>query len=308
MPEITVVIPTRNRCELLKQTLSYATRQQSIDFEIIVIDDGSSDSTTTLVYEFGDRAVKLLRHDTAQGVSAARNRGIIAARGEWVAFLDDDDLWAPTKLRRQIDVALDLNRNWAYGGSVAVDSTLQVIGGKPPPSAKEAVEQLPYRNIVPAGASNVLVRKDLLRAVGSFDTDLRHMADWDLWIRLAQHGAPAVVPEPVVAYRIHAGNASTDIGQIPAEIGVIERKFADRRTKSRVDRAYVYRWIAWSCLRMGQRRKAVRAYLRAAATGDLLSLGRAAIGVIDPAIARRRSSRHGSDPGWAAQAEKWLHP
>jgi hypothetical protein len=121
-------------------------------------------------------------------VSTSRNRGIVESDGEWIAFLDDDDLWSPDKLGMQVARAEATGPDWSYGGSVALLPTLEICGAGPPPSAEAVCRELPLRNIVPGGASNVVVRRSLLSERRPFDTALRHMSDWDMWIRLASAG------------------------------------------------------------------------------------------------------------------------
>ena len=95
MPEVTVVVPTRNRASMLEQALRSVAGQRDVDLEAVVVDDGSTDDTQAVIAAMGDRRLRLIRHQRPQGVSTARNRGVADARGHWVAFLDDDDLWAP---------------------------------------------------------------------------------------------------------------------------------------------------------------------------------------------------------------------
>jgi glycosyltransferase involved in cell wall biosynthesis len=305
--DVTAVIPTHNRSALLARTLRCALGQRGVDLQVVVVDDGSTDDTAQVVSAADDGRVKMVRHPRATGVSAARNRGIAEASGEWIAFLDDDDLWAPDKLASQLDAARRTGRGWAYGGAVAVTSSLEVVSAGPPPTPERVAEGLPYRNMVPAGASNVVVRRDALERVGGFDPALRHMSDWDLWIRLGQSGLPAAVNAPVVAYRLHPGNASAQTWDIPAEMEVVERRYAALRRGAPVDRAYVYRWIAWNSLRSGNRREAVRAYARAVRAGDLKSIGRAAVGLARPQ-AIQASMRRGSHRLQEEAAAAWLRP
>lgn len=306
MSEVTVVIPTRDRSGLLCRTVRCALGQRDVDLDVVVVDDGSSDDTAAVVARLGDPRVTLARNARPEGVSAARNRGIALATGEWIALLDDDDLWSPCKLASQLREAHRLSRCWACSGSVTVDDALEIVAGTPPLSAEAMVRLLPRRNVVPAGASNVIARRSALIAVGGFDRQLRHIADWDLWIRLGELGPPAVVREPLVAYRLHAGNASADAGAIAAELARVEERNRHRRNGARIDRAFAYRWAAWHYLLVGRTARALQAYARAIVAGDVASVARVLVTLIDPGIARRPLKRHRPDPSWEARARPWL--
>jgi glycosyltransferase involved in cell wall biosynthesis len=309
MVEVTVVVPTRNRASMLGQALRSVAAQREVDLEAVVVDDGSTDATAALVSGMEDRRVRLIRHERPQGVSAARNRGIAEARGPWVAFLDDDDLWAPGKLASQLAAAKRDGRAWAVTGAVSVDDRLRVLAGEPPLAPERIVADLDRYNSVPAGASNVLVRADLLADTGGFDPALRHMADWDLWIRLGRTGPPATVPRPLLAYRLHRANATMDTAFDPQE-PLAELDAIVGRYGIPADRLAVDRWIAWTCLRAGRRGASLRAYVRAARGGDRRSLVRAAIGLLHPAVGRRiyyrPFLRQGQDEAWLAEARSWL--
>ena len=304
-PEVSVVIPTRDRRRLLALTLHSVRRQREVDLEVVVVDDGSADDTAETVAALADPRIRLVRHDRPQGVSAARNRGIAEAGGAWVAFLDDDDLWAPDKLTRQLQAAHQTGRTWVYTGEVSVDQRLRVLDGAPPAAPDRVLERLGRHNAVPAGASNVLVRAETLARAGRFDPGLRNNEDWDMWIRLARLGPPAWVCRPLVALRVHPGNTSQNMDRMLRELDVIER-----RHRVPVDRAAHYRWAAWSCLRGGQRRAALRYYAQAVRAGDLASVARAAVALAHPAVAGARLARQ-ARPGsagqaWIAEAQAWL--
>lgn len=303
---MTVVIPTHDRSALLAPTLRSAMSQSGVAARVIVVDDGSTDDTRNTVGRLGDDRVRLIGHDRPLGVSAARNRGVAESDGEWIAFLDDDDLWSPDKLALQVAQAEATGRDWSYGGSVALLPSLEICGAGPPPSAEVVCRELPLRNVVPGGASNVVVRRSLLSQVGLFDTSLRHMSDWDMWIRLASAGPPAVVDAPVVAYRLHGANASVDTVNIAREMSALEERYAHLRGGAPVDRSYVYRWIAWSALRTGRRREALTAYARAVRAGDLASAARM-IAIARPPLATWRMRRK-SAPSYEALAAQWLAP
>jgi glycosyltransferase involved in cell wall biosynthesis len=298
MMDVSVVIPTRDRPGLLALTLRTVLWQEDVDAEVIVVDDGMEAGTSAMLKRFANSRVQLLRNSGPPGVSGARNSGIAAAKGHWIAFMDDDDLWAPGKLSAQLSVAEKAGADWVYAGDVTVDEDLRVRGGAPPPAPEQMVEDLRRYNAVPAGASNVVVRREVLKAVGGFDAGLRTSEDWDLWLRLAATGLPAFVPRPLVALRTHGGRASRAVDQMLADIVIIARRHGIP-----VDRARHERWAAWMCLEDGRRAVALRHYARAVMAGDFISLGRAVIAMINPQVTRPRPS---DDDGWALEAQTWL--
>ena len=199
MEAATVVIPTRNRSDLLRLTLTSILRQRDVELHVIVVDDGSTENVADVVTRSGDRRVRVVRHDVSKGVSTARNTGLSEATTEWVGFCDDDDLWSPDKLSRQIAAAESARRDWAYAGCVYVNAELMVQNGERPLPPEEINAALSRYNAMPAGASNVVVRGEVLRALGGFDTHITHLPDWDLWVRLARRGLPACIEDPLVA-------------------------------------------------------------------------------------------------------------
>jgi glycosyltransferase involved in cell wall biosynthesis len=258
-PEVSVVLPTHNRPRLLALTLFSVLWQEGVDVEVVVVDDGSTDDIGAVVKELADARVRLIRHERPRGVSAARNRGVAEARASWIAFLDDDDVWAPDKLLAQLQAARDGDHGWAYVGAVNVTEDLRILGGAPPAPADEVVTHLHRANLIPGGCSGVVVHRDLLPPQ-PFDSSYRHFADWDLWIRLTSLGRPAGVARPLVGYRIHHGNASLDTSGMVAELDVIEQRYGGP-----VDRARFYRHVARVSQRASRRGAAVRYYLQAAA-------------------------------------------
>jgi glycosyltransferase involved in cell wall biosynthesis len=322
--EVTVVVPTHNRRELLVQTLRSLIWQRAVALEIVVVDDGSTDDTAAVVAGLGDRRLRLLRHETPQGVSVARNWGIAEAKGQWIAFCDDDDLWAPDKLALQLKALRDSGRTWVYTGDVIVTTDLQVVGGRPPFPPDVVAHELPRRNLIPGGCSGVLVSGRTLPLDGPFDRSYRHFADWDLWIRLAQGSPPAWVCRPLVGYRIHPGNASHDTKGMVAELAVIEGRYGVR-----VDRELFYRYVARVSMRGNRRWQALGYYARAAGLGrrdyvlseffpdvwevvggSLGSLVRRAgrrLGFHHPWLYRpRRVRRYEADADWRDEAQTWV--
>ena len=301
-PLVSVVVPTHNRARLLERTLRSIVAQEVQDLEILVVDDGSTDAGAVAAACGTDPRVRVLRSGEAAGVSVARNRGIASARGEWIAFCDDDDLWAPDKLTRQLDAAERAAATWVYAGDVNVDERLTVLSGGPPVDPGAVLAIMPRWNPIASGGSNVLVRSTTLTEVGGFDEALRRTEDWDLWIRLARAGPPACVRAPLVAYRFHPGNVAVD----PYEMIVEAREIA-RRYDAPVDMAAMHRRAAWASLRGGRRLAAVRQYARAVTHGDVWSIARAAVAAGHPGVGTDRLFRLlPRDPAWTAEAERWL--
>ncbi len=301
MPGVSVVVPTRNRPALLARTLRSIMAQRAVDLEIVVVDDGSTEDMRTVAAGIDPRIV-VLRHSTPAGVSAARNSGIAQARGEWIAFCDDDDLWAPDKLNAQLAAAGQTGALWVYAGDVNVDAQLQVLSGGPPPDPAAVMALLPRWNPLASGGSNVIVRREMLRAANGFNPALRRTEDWDLWIRIARTGPPAWVPEPLVAYRFHTGNVVDDPREMVAEARQLAAWYGIP-----VDMSAMHRRAAWSALRAGRRALAVRHYAHAVAIGDLRSIARAAVAVVHPAVGSDRMfCMLGQDAAWVAKAKGWL--
>jgi glycosyltransferase involved in cell wall biosynthesis len=304
-PDISAVIPTHDRADLLATTLRTVLWQRDTSLEAIVVDDGSSDDVAAAVAVLRDPRVRLIRHEVPQGVSTTRNRGAAEARAPWLAFCDDDDLWAPTKLARQLEAAHAAGRTWAYGGAVHVSLDLRVLSAKRPPSPERLTTALPAWNLVPGGSSNVIVRADAFRAAGGWDPSLVNLADWDLWARLAREGPPACVAAPVVGYRIHPGNASADTGLILREARVLDGRYG-----AKLDYGELHHYLAWVYLRAGRRRPAVGHLVRAAARGQARSVARAVTSLASRRLARGlpilRPRQDAADLAWIGEADTWV--
>ena len=300
--DVTVVIPTRNRCRLLRRTLSAVLAQTEVRFEVIVVDDGSSDGTPEFLLSLDDPAVVVVRHEAPCGVSAARNAGLSIARGKWIAFTDDDDVWAPDKLREQLTAAHRVpGAGWVAVGEVVVNPALRIIAGRRPPRSAELGNVLLY-NIVPAGGSGTMVRTELLRQVGGFSTDLMVLADWDLWIRLFLTAPAAFVRRPLVAYLLHETSMSHQTERIEHELAVI----ISRYRAARVDHGATFLqtiWLQWVA------RMQLQAHERAAAARTALEMCRywrewpAFTVTAVSSLPRRRGLRR-----WRREAERWLAP
>jgi glycosyltransferase involved in cell wall biosynthesis len=271
-PEISVVIPTRSRWRLLGRTLEGALRQADVEHEVVVVDDASTDETFHRLHDLDEPRLRVVRHETSRHLPAARNSGIAAARGEWIAFLDDDDLWSPGKLRALLDATQARGAVFAYSAAVAIGPEGAILETWPAPDAENVFNLLLRGNWIPAGASNTIARAEVVRRLGGFDEDLRHFADWDMWIRLSAAGRAAAYPEPLVAYVVHSENMvlvdSRAVVREFVRFVAKHRRLAETYgvTPDRVvpDRMGARRWLAWAHARAGRRLRATAWFLSAA--------------------------------------------
>jgi len=300
---ISVVIPTHDRRELLAVTLRSVLRQQDVQLDVTVIDDGSTDDTAQFVRGLRDPRVRYLRNETPQGVCAARNQGIAASTGAWLAFVDDDDLWAPNKLSRQLQAIDDTGCFWVYAGAIEIDEQGRALSGTPPPPPAEVLERLPHFDLVPGGSSGVMACRAALEKAGWWDPQV-FLADWDLWIRLGRIGPPACVPEPLVGYRIHGGQSSVDVDRVLSGAKVISARYGGA-----LDRGPFHHYVAYLCLRSGRRSRALAHFALAAAFGETIPVARDVSSLLRRSIGRRLflpDPRSDPQAEWKARAEAWL--
>jgi hypothetical protein len=273
---VSIVIPTRNRWTCLASaSLPCALAQREVEIEVIVVDDGSTDETPIRLAGVRDPRVRRLRHERPRGVAAARNAGIHAARGEWVALLDDDDLWSPSKLRCQLDAVQQTDAEFVYCGGLVLDERLRVIHRLETPQPDDLRFQLLTRYAIPAGPSSVIARTEVLRRLGGFDQRLSYLADWDMWLRLAWSSAAAACPEPLVGYVRHRGRMLPTRRGILAELDYMLGKHAEIGLQ--IDRARFVRWIALQHRQAGRRLAASRILVETAVASrrpsDMLRAG-----------------------------------
>jgi glycosyltransferase involved in cell wall biosynthesis len=228
MSLISVIIPVYNGEKTIKQTIESVFQQTFTDWELIVIDDNSQDSTLEIVHSFQDSRLKVFTYPNS-GVSASRNRGITQATGEFISFLDADDLWTPDKLESQLK-ALQENpqAGVAYSWTDWIDESGKFLrnGGHITVNGN-AYQQLLVRDFIESG-SNPLIRRQAFHEVGGFDEKLAHGEDWDMWLRLASRYEFVSVPSPQILYRISPQSASFNIWKMEeGSLQIIERAFAN---------------------------------------------------------------------------------
>lgn len=232
-PIVSVVIPTRGRADLLEQCVASMLAQTVADIEVIIVVDGPDPATTEFLANVDDDRVSSVVHRESRGVSHARNSGIACASGRWLAFCDDDDVWAPTKLAAQLQ-ALRQNptARWAIAGEVRVHQDSGRSSYPAPPTAEVVAAELPHSNVVPAGCSGVIADRGLVVELGGFDPRLSTLADRDMWIRLNRASPVAVATQPLVGYRDHGGAMTRRLRNLEDELEVIRDKYSDELARS----------------------------------------------------------------------------
>jgi glycosyltransferase involved in cell wall biosynthesis len=204
---VSVVIPAYNAAAFLKDALDSALRQSFPPLEILVVDDGSTDQTGQIAASVP--GVHCFFQANA-GVSAARNRGIREAKGQFVALLDADDVWEINKLAVQVDGLRD--NQFAYSARSETNERLEPVRVVQSDRRVSLLEALLFRgNVVGTPSSVIAPRKALLEA-GGFDSNLSMCADWDMWIRLALRLSSQYSERPLVQYRVRGDSMSTDLG------------------------------------------------------------------------------------------------
>ena len=306
--EVTVVVPTRDRPALLADALTSVGAQEWRAARTIVVDDGSAEPLRPP----SGAAVELLRRPQPGGVAAARNRGLERVETEWVAFLDDDDLWAPAKLARQLEVATAARADFVWCAVVVVDARRRPVGLVPAADPGSLQSRLVRTNAI-GSPSSVLARTELVRAVGGFDEELALLADWDLWLRLAGAGRGSASREVLVAYTEHGGSMTAAArGGVERELARMAETHASlvRQHGARLGGPELARWSAGGRRRGGGRLGAARAYLAAGVrerdAGSLVRAPAALLG--EDLLGRlrgRRAARRVGSPAWL---DPYRHP
>lgn len=267
MPKVSVIIPAYNAERFIKQTIESVLAQTFQDFEIIVIDDGSMDKTAEIVESFG---VRCLRRKNG-GVSSARNAGMEQAKGEYLAFLDADDLWEATKLEKQI-LILDANEHIGicYTAIERIDENgLPLYYSDVSDYLDDTEALLLYSCIIP-NPSTALMRRSLFEQFGGFDSNFTNYEDWEYWLRLSLQAKFVPIPEYLVKYRMTEGSASGNPHAVERDMSAILDKFFNlsnlpEKYRKLRNKSYSNNWmiVSGEYLNVGQYRNSLKCVLKA---------------------------------------------
>ncbi len=225
-PEISVIIPTFNRENLLSQSIKSILSQSYQDFEIIVVDDASTDNTRKIVESFNVDKIRYIRHKKNKGGAIARNTGIKTAKGKYIAFQDSDDRWLPMKLEKQIkifensppEIGLVYTGLWKIKG----DKKIYIPSGANKKDG-DVYKELLKRNFV--AAPTILVSKRFLDKAGMFDKRLSRLQDWELAINLSRYCKFKYINKPLVISSYTSNSISSDREALIESFKIILAKY-----------------------------------------------------------------------------------
>ncbi|EAW35914.1 glycosyltransferase [Lyngbya sp. PCC 8106] len=264
MPIISVIIPAYNAEKTIKKTIQSVLNQTFLDWELIVVDDGSTDSTKEVVAEIKDNRIFLFSFPNA-GVSAARNRGVNKSSGEFLAFIDADDLWTPDKLELQLKALQEHPKAAvAYSWTDYIDESDQIIySGRHITLNGNIYEKLLVRYVLENG-SNFLIRKDAYLKVGGFDESIFGVEDWDLSIRLSQLYKFVAIPKTQVLYRMSPHSITSNFSKQELEsLRVIEKAYSQAPQSvqylKKESLADLYKYLLWKTLAGSKQHKGLQA-------------------------------------------------
>jgi glycosyltransferase involved in cell wall biosynthesis len=241
-PLVSIVVPVFNRLHYLRSAIASVLTQTLEDWELLLADDGSGSETLAYLGELETLPqVKVLRLPHCGNPAIVRNVALRHARGEYLAFLDSDDVWAPTKLEIQIaSLRSNPERQWGYTGFEMVDATLQPLERRP---RFRAAEGWIIRELLSATTtivqSSVIVRRDLLEVAGPYDEELSWCCDFELWVRLAAHSPADCADRALVLVRRHAEHCCDDLSACEDLVRALDRV---RRFTPNSELLSVLRW------------------------------------------------------------------
>lgn len=243
MPKVSVVIPTYNRAHLLGRAIQSVLDQTYRDFEIIIVDDASSDNTEEVVKGFNDERIQYIRHEKNKGEGAARNTGIEAAKGEYIGSQDSDDEWLPEKLEKQMKTfeSAPSDIGVVYTGFLRVrgNSKTYIPASKVIKRDDDIHNELLKGNFI--GAPTALVKKACFARAGMFDERLPHLVDWEMWLRISRCYRFKCVDEPLVVSFFTPDSISANRDAlIEARKLILEKHFQDFKRDRRLLASHQY--------------------------------------------------------------------
>lgn len=251
--EVSVIIPTYNRAHLIGRAIKSILNQTYQDFEIIVVDDGSTDNTEEVLKGFNDSRILYIRHNHNRGGAAARNTGIKAARGKYIAFQDSDDEWLPEKLEKQMKVF----ENVSPKVGIVYTDMWRITGDEREYFRSPAImpdDGIVYKNalnnrVMNIGIQSAVIKRECFDKAGMFDAKFRRLIDLELFIRMSKYYCFCRIDEPLVNYfNTGEGISSDSKAAIEAKELILKKNFEEIKKNKKLLRDYLYNIGASLCL------------------------------------------------------------
>ena len=246
--KVSVIIPTYNRAHLIARSIESVLNQTYREFELIVVDDGSTDNTEEVVKSFNDQRIRYIRYQMNEGAATARNTGIRAARGDYIAFQDSDDEWHPDKLEKQINILLNYKEEMViYTDMERIYQNGEAVYWKSP--TINSFELIDERTIdykpMGIGITTVVLKRSCFETVGLFDEKLPRFIDLDFLIRLSKVFRFYHMKEALVKYYFNEGISTNSHSLVMARKRLIEKYCLElQKNKSHLARQYLLTGIA----------------------------------------------------------------
>lgn len=260
-PLVSIVIPVYNGAKYIEETIRSVLAQTISNIEVLVINDASKDESAAIIekIQIEDSRVKLINKQNS-GVAATRNKGLEIAKGKYIAFLDQDDVWEPGNLEEKIKVMLAEKRSWAFSNISYIDATGKLIDKEEKIVFGDFYRNLlKWENVIPAPSGNIVAVRDFLHTDIRYDVNIPYPSDRDFCVQLARKGEPSFVNKKLWRYRIHGESMSAVNKRITIEMAMMYEKykrdnyFPDKTTK-KTALSRVYLMIAGICLKFTKER------------------------------------------------------
>ena len=271
LPLVSVVLPTYNRLSYLREAVESVRAQTMPDWELIVLDDGSTDGTVEWLAGLDDPRVHIVTAPHSGRIPQLRNQAIAEARTDWIAFIDSDDTWAPDKLARQLAFHAEHPAiRWSYTGRAMMDGDGEALPDTRfkvwrPVSGNITAKLLEHEAKI--ALTSVFMHRTLLSELDGFDERLAFCSDYDLWLRAAQRTECGVLGMPLVRVRVHRGNTTRDHPEVNASFIDVYKKFGRASTSTeerricRRQEAFYAVYLGRQLAARGEGRRALRAFV-----------------------------------------------
>jgi glycosyltransferase involved in cell wall biosynthesis len=236
MPQVTVIIPTYNRAQFIHLAITSVLAQTFQDYEIVIVDDASTDNTELIVKSFSCEKIRYIRHDKNKGEAEARNTGVKNSQGEFIAFIDDDDEWMTEKLERQVKLINQCEKRVGaiYTGILVIDMESRKKVDHIVPQKRGYIYNDLLAEKCPMAPSTLLLKEECFKKVGSFDASIKYGTDYDMWIRIAKEYYFEYIEDPLVKYYIHNNKLSGNYANFAEGAEAILAKYGKVLSKNKI--------------------------------------------------------------------------